>query len=55
MRAVDYSKITLCLLPLKISYKNVLPSATIKIRKSDCFKSLIFLVPAVDVVKSELA
>ena len=53
--AVDFRQSTFCILLIQISYKNVLPSATIKIRKSDCFKSLIFLVPAVDVVKSELA
>ena len=55
LRAVDYSEITLCLLPLKISYKNVLPSSIIKIRKSDCFKTIFQVSQAADLSKTELA
>ena len=55
LRAVDYSEITLCLLPIKISYKNILPSPIIKIRKRDCFKTMFQVAQAADLSKTELA
>jgi len=54
LMAVDIREITFCLLLVKISYKNVLPSPIIKNSMSDCPQSAYFCVKAADFAKNEL-